>query len=68
MFYPSYMSYQNQAIRDFWKSPVQILTTIRSAHFGCNGRRPYTLLKMNAGLIYSLCHADVFLLKFKWAQ
>lgn len=67
MFYPSYMSYQNQAIRDFWKSPVQILTTIPSAHFGCNGRRPYTLLKMNAGLIYSLCHADVFLLKFKWA-
>lgn len=61
------MSYQNQAtcIRDFGNSSVQILITIRSAHFGCNGRRPYTLLKMNAGLIYSLCHADVFLLKFK---
>lgn len=59
------MSYQNQAIRDFGNSSVQILITIRSANFGCNGRRPYTLLKMNAGLIYSLCHADVFLLKFK---
>lgn len=62
------MSYQNQAIRDFGNSSVQILITIRSAHFGCNGRRPYTLLKIICQDQYSLCHADVFLLKFKWAQ